>query len=153
MKWLELKIPPPILLALFAGAMKLAAHACPGTDFAPSFAPPLALGLALAAGLLGAGGLATFIRARTTVHSQRPEHAATLVTTGLYRFTRNPMYLSLLLVLAAWAVRLSNPAALVFLPGFVAYMNRFQILPEEQILREKFGEKFDAYARVVRRWL
>jgi protein-S-isoprenylcysteine O-methyltransferase Ste14 len=67
--------------------------------------------------------------------------------------SRNPMYVGLLLLLAGWALHLSHPLALLGLPAFVAYMNRFQIAPEERALRAKFGPAYEDYARAVRRWL
>jgi protein-S-isoprenylcysteine O-methyltransferase Ste14 len=76
-----------------------------------------------------------------------------MVTSGVYRHTRNPMYLGMLCLLGAWAAWLGNAAALLGLPAFVAYMNRFQIAPEERALAQRFGAAFDAYAARVRRWL
>ena len=75
------------------------------------------------------------------------------LTTGLYRVTRNPMYLGMLLVLFGWAVFLSNLAALLIAPLFALYITRFQIIPEERVLAEKFGAAFMAYQSQVRRWL
>lgn len=153
MKWLELKIPPPAFFAMFAFAMWRTAILCPFAAFSVPFRMPLAAVLGFLGGGLGAVGVWKFIRARTTIHPNQPEHSAVLVTTGIYRITRNPMYLGLLLMLAGGAVYLANGTAFVFLPGFVLCLNRWQIRPEERILREKFGGKFDEYARVVRRWL
>jgi protein-S-isoprenylcysteine O-methyltransferase Ste14 len=63
------------------------------------------------------------------------------------------MYLGFLLLLAAWAVWLTHPLALLTVPVFVGYMNRFQIRPEEAALTARFGEEFIAYTRRVRRWV
>jgi len=76
-----------------------------------------------------------------------------LVTNGTFHFTRNPMYLSLLLYLLAWAVYLSNWLALLFVPVFVLYINQFQIKPEERALSSLFGLEYAAYKGRVRRWL
>lgn len=153
MKWLELKIPPPAIFAAFAFAMWKTAGLCPFAAFSVPFRLPLAAVLVLLGGGLGAGGIGKFICARTTIHPHQPRHSAVLVTTGIYRITRNPMYLGLLLILAGGAIYLANGAAFVFLPGFVLCLNRWQIRPEERILREKFGATFEEYARTVRRWL
>jgi protein-S-isoprenylcysteine O-methyltransferase Ste14 len=153
MKWLELKLLPPVQFALFACAMWLLATSCPFAAFVVPFRYPLALLLAGMGGVLGGTGVWSFLRARTTIHPHRPEHSSALVTTGLYRISRNPMYLGLLLILAGWAVALSNGLGFLLLPGFVACMNRLQIGPEERILRKKFGTAFDDYCRSVRRWL
>ena len=94
-----------------------------------------------------------FRRAKTTVNPITPEATTTMVTSGLYRFSRNPMYLGLLVVLIGWALFLSHPLAFAVLPLFVLYMNRFQIIPEEQILSAKFAHQFTAYKETVRRWV
>jgi protein-S-isoprenylcysteine O-methyltransferase Ste14 len=75
------------------------------------------------------------------------------VDSGIYRFTRNPMYLGMLLVLTAGAVYLGNLAAFAVLPLFVLSMNRLQIRPEERFMREKFGDAYRDYAARVRRWI
>ena len=82
-----------------------------------------------------------------------PESSSALVSGGVYRFTRNPMYLAMLCVLIGWALVVSNVAALVMLPLFVAYLNRFQIRPEERALHARFGAEFERYRDSVRRWL
>ena len=123
----------------------------PGPRFLKGFAARMRRSDALE--VLGAAGVLAFLRARTTIHPHRPAHASALVTTGLYRYSRNPMYLALLLVLAGWAVALANGLAFLLLPGFVLSLDRLQIRPEERILRAKFGAAYEAYARSVRRWL
>lgn len=107
--------------------------------------------------LLGIGcsvlGVLSFRRARTTVNPVNPGAVTTLVVSGIYRFTRNPMYLGFLLWLLAEIVWLGSPLALLTAPAFVLYLNRFQIAPEENVLRERFGAEFDAYMARVPRWL
>lgn len=98
-------------------------------------------------------GLAAFRKARTTINPLRPEKASSLVRSGIYRYTRNPMYLGMLVLLLAWSAYLAHPAAFAMLPLFVLYLNRFQIAPEERALARLFGAEFDDYRRRVRRWL
>ena len=98
-------------------------------------------------------GMIAFRNAMTTFNPMQPGAASVLVTSGAYRLSRNPMYIGLLLTLAGWAVFLSHTLAVLFLPAFVAYMNRFQISPEEKALSSKFGKEFAAYKQSVRRWL
>src|SRR5437763_12668176 len=93
------------------------------------------LGLAIAI-----AGVISFQRAKTTINPTRPDSASALVASGVYGFTRNPMYLGLLLVLLAWGVFLANALALIWVPAFVAYMNRFQISPEERALTSLFSQ-------------
>lgn len=97
-------------------------------------------------------GVLAFRQAKTTVNPLTPEATTTIITTGIYRFTRNPMYLGFLFALIGWAIYLSNLLALALLPLFVWHMNRFQILPEERALAAKFSHAFLAYKGSVRRW-
>lgn len=98
-------------------------------------------------------GAASFRTARTTLNPLNPEKSSALVRSGIYQYTRNPMYLGMLLVLLGWATFLSNVLAFVVLPGFMIYMNRFQIVPEERALASLFRQEFAAYQAKVRRWL
>lgn len=153
MKWLEVKIPPPAVALLFAFAMWLASLASSALSFV--LPAPIAIAIACAAlgGAVSTAGTVSFRQARTTVNPMRPDAASSLVETGIYRFTRNPMYLGLLLVLAGWAAYLSNAIALAGLALFVLYINRFQIVPEERVLAAKFASAFDDYRRRTRRWI
>ena len=98
-------------------------------------------------------GLLEFWRAKTTINPLNPEAASAMVTSGIYHYTRNPMYVGLLFALVGWAVWLSHLIAFALLPLFVLYINRFQIGPEERALAAKFGEEFRQYRSSVRRWL
>jgi protein-S-isoprenylcysteine O-methyltransferase Ste14 len=148
-----LKIPPVVVVAITAALMWLAARAAPWACFDLAGRHVIAAGLAGAGVLIASMGVAAFRRARTTVDPTRPEAASSLVRTGIYARTRNPMYLGLLLVLAAWAVFLSSLVAFAFLPAFVGYLNHFQISPEERALAARFGREFADYRSRVRRWL
>jgi protein-S-isoprenylcysteine O-methyltransferase Ste14 len=109
--------------------------------------------LATAGACISLMAVISFRRARTTVNPLRPGTASTLVTGGIYRHTRNPMYLGLSIILLGWAVYLANAPALLLLPGFVLYIYRFQIVPEERTLAALFGAEYQAYRTRVRRWL
>jgi protein-S-isoprenylcysteine O-methyltransferase Ste14 len=78
---------------------------------------------------------------------------SSFVTSGIYRVTRNPMYLGMAMILVAWAVFLAAPWPFAGPVFWVLYMNRFQINPEEKILAAMFGEEYSRYAASVRRWL
>ncbi len=153
MRALELKIPPVALFLVAAGIMWVLAWLLPGAGFAFPGQLLAASMVLLVAGLVGMAGVRAFARAETTVNPLRPHSASRLVAHGIYRRSRNPMYLALLLALAAWGILLGNAVALLVLPVFVVTMNRLQILPEERALAMVFGEEFRAYTRQVRRWL
>ena len=113
----------------------------------------LAVLLAAVGLVICVAGVVQFRRAKTTVNPLTPETTTAMVTSGIYRFSRNPMYLGFLLALTGWAVFLSHVLVFVFLPLFVVYMNRFQIIREERALAAKFGRHFTDYRGSVRRWL
>jgi protein-S-isoprenylcysteine O-methyltransferase Ste14 len=153
MRWLELKIPPLFVVLVFAGAMWGVAHAAPRLSFmlAGNFAIALVLGAL--GGALAAAGVAAFRRRRTTVNPLTPSASTFVVSSGVYRVSRNPMYLGFVLALAGWALYLSNAGAALLLPAFTAYMTQYQIKPEERALLAKFGPEFARYMSRVRRWL
>lgn len=150
---LELKIPPPLVWLVFAAAMFGVAHVAPGY----SYALPARVVLALSLGTFGVAvtltGVAAFRSKNTTVNPLTPSASSSVVSSGIYRISRNPMYLGLFLALAGWAVYLSNAVAALLLPVFLAYMTRYQIKPEERALRAKFGPEFEQYMERVRRWV
>jgi len=153
MRVLELKVPPPVVALVTAVLMWLASHSSPTLAFVFPAGNLLAVGLAAIGLMVAISGVVTFRRARTTLNPTKPETSSSLVSWGIYKITRNPMYLGLLLLLTAWAIFLSNWLAFLFLPVFVVYMNRFQIVPEEQALTLLFAREFVAYQSRVRRWL
>lgn len=153
MRSLALRIPPPVVALAAALLMWAVASMFPSSRLANPIRVHVARALALAGVLVVAAGIVEFRRARTTVNPLNPGAASALVVSRIYRFSRNPMYLGFAIVLLAWAVCLSHPLSLLGVAAFVAYMNRFQIVPEERALRALFGQKFDAYGTRVRRWI
>ncbi|TKB50599.1 isoprenylcysteine carboxylmethyltransferase family protein [Ferrimonas sediminicola] len=154
MNKLELKLPPVLVALLAAGLMWLVAQCPLGAQILPAGIRLELTALFLMLGAIaGLGGVMAFHRHKTTVDPTKPENASTLVTGGIYRVSRNPMYLGLLLGLTAWGCFLSHLLSLLVLIPFVLYMNRFQIRPEERMMAGLFGEKFELYRRTVRRWL
>lgn len=136
-----------------AGLMWLLATLFPAAVFRFPAQRLLAVALVLLAGVVGIAGVRAFARARTTVNPLQPQAASRLVTGGIYRRSRNPMYLALLLALLGWGAWLGNAVALLLIPLFVLAMNRLQIRPEERALESLFGEEFRSYASKVRRWI
>lgn len=153
MHYLEKRIPPLLLTALFALLMYLASLALPDLELTASWR----IALALPPLLLGAGiclaGVLSFGQAHTTVNPLAPEQASALVISGIYRHTRNPMYLGFALALLGWSALLASPLLVLGVAGFVMYMNRFQIVQEEQALEALFGADYLAYRQRVRRWV
>lgn len=155
MKSLELRVPPVAVTLVFAGLMWAAAALSPALRAAlpAGWRYALAGFLAAAGAGISIAGVAAFRRASTTVNPMDPGASASLVTAGIYGWSRNPMYLGFLLVLCAWAMWLAHLTSPLFLLGFAMYLTRFQIVPEERILERRFGSAFNGYRRRVRRWL
>ena len=150
---LELKIPPVVLTLIFAFFIWLASiQVSQG-----SIHLPYLIILAIIFGAIGItfalAGVLSFRKAKTTVDPTKPNSSSTIVHSGVYRISRNPMYVGFLFILLGWCIFLSNLIAFVFLPFYVLYMNRFQIIPEEHILATKFGDEYMTYKQSVRRWL
>lgn len=152
-RFLELRVPPPLVGLIVAGGMWAVAHLPPILQVPNRVRLLVAVVLAVLGAAIALGGVMSFRRARTTVNPLKPETSAALVSTGVYSFTRNPMYLGMVLVLLAWAVYLSSVWSLLGPVLFALYITRFQIVPEERVLDELFGASFAAYKERVRRWL
>ena len=150
---LELRIPPPAVALLTAGAMWGIAALTPMLAVPAVARVAVAIALALAGAGITVAGVRAIRRAETTANPMKPETATALVSGGIYTVTRNPMYLGLLALLIAWWVYLSSAWALLGPLVFVVYMTRFQILPEERALGSLFGAEYAAYRARVRRWL
>jgi protein-S-isoprenylcysteine O-methyltransferase Ste14 len=153
MRSLELKIPPAIVLIVAIAAVLLLARQFPFAAYALPGNRVIAIGVAIIGMLFALSGLFAFRRAGTTVDPTQPDKASQLVTSGVYRITRNPMYLGFTLILLASAIRQTSVLSLLPVPLFIAYMHRFQIVPEERWMHRNFGEEFARYAERVRRWI
>lgn len=170
---METKIPPPLQTLIFGGLMYLLAQVAsdftfawePNVNIAADITKNHILGIPitlqtmlisafvfLGFGVIVAGNI-SFAQAKTTVNPLNPMQASTLVVVGIFHRTRNPMYLGMLLMLCAWMIYLANPLNILLAVGFVLFITRFQIKPEEKALTELFGEDFTAYCAKVRRWI
>jgi protein-S-isoprenylcysteine O-methyltransferase Ste14 len=153
MKGLETRIPPPVVAIVCALLMWGVAVVTPQLEIA-HFPRMVGAALLFAMGAsLEIAGLLSFRRARTTFNPMSPHKASALVDSGVYRITRNPMYVGLALELSAWSVYLATPASLVGVFGFILYIHGLQIRPEERVLIGLFGEEYREYQSRVRRWL
>jgi protein-S-isoprenylcysteine O-methyltransferase Ste14 len=150
---LGLKVPPLGLVALVAALMWVASSVSPSLDVVLPAAGLSSMSLALLGAATCLSGVISFRRAKTTVNPMKPDSASSLVVSGIYRYTRNPMYLGFFLILLGWAAFLSNLLAVALAFAFVAYMNRFQIGAEERALGALFPREYSEYRARVRRWV
>lgn len=146
---LENKIPPPVLTLAAAGAMWFFAAEAP----VPGWQKAVAMAVFLAAGAAGFPAIRAFRQADTTIDPVRIDRASALVTTGIYRLTRNPMYVSLTLLLVALALWLGGVWVWAGPLGLAAWLDRYQIRPEERAMSAQFGAEYARYQGQVRRWL
>lgn len=150
---MHLRIPPLLLTLIVAVLMSLSARLMPLGFDTGRFGLVVGAILGVLGLALSAAGLLSFLQKDTTANPMEVHSASALVTTGLYRFSRNPMYLGMLLFLAGLAVYLGNVLSVLLCLSFVLYMNAFQIRPEEAAMESLFGEEFETYRKRVRRWL
>lgn len=153
MRSLEHRIPPPLVALGVAAGMVALARWWPLARF--ELPSPWLLGFAVACvgGVISTAGARAFRRAGTTVNPLHPERASSVVTSGIYRYSRNPMYVGILFVLLGCFLAFGAVSAAIGLPAFVGYINRYQIAPEERILEARFGSEYASYRARVRRWL
>jgi len=147
------RVPPLAVAAIVFVAMWAITRVAPSLSFDFGGRRLASLQLLLLAAAIGLAGTRSFSRARTTVNPLQPERTSALVTTGIYRYTRNPMYVAVALALLGWSLFLGHLLALLGAVVFVAWMDRRQIPAEEHALRGLFGADFDRYCGEVRRWL
>ena len=150
---LENRVPPPLVVVLIASAMSVSAWFIPAIEIDNVLrfgvgVTVIAVGLSIVV-----QGARTFWRNKSTINPVDLESAAALVTSGIFRFSRNPMYIGFTTMLVGWAVCLGTPWALVGPVAFVLFTNRFQIIPEERVMQAKFGQAYDDYRARVRRWI
>lgn len=150
---LELTIPPPLVMLASGLLMWALAQVSPALSLPGTLRIAGVMVLIILSSAIALAGVVAFRRAETTIHPLRPERTTALVQNGIYRFSRNPMYLGLLGILLAWSLWLAAPLALLGPLLFVVWIQRFQIIPEERALKARFGAEFEAYRRRARPWI
>ena len=150
---LELKIIPPVQLFISAILMVSLAAYFPQYQFKLSISLAIIMLLVFVAGIIGILALYDFRKHKTTFHPHTPEKTSTVVNTGVFSYSRNPMYIALVLLLIALGIYLQNYCSFIIIPLFIYYITRFQIIPEERMLDKLFPNEYKAYCQKVRRWL
>ncbi len=150
---MKLRIPPLLQAAIFALISWALAALVPQASISLNWLNLIAIGLLMIGSAILLAAVLDFSRNETTVNPLEPEQAETLVVSGLFRFTRNPMYLGMALLLFAWALYLANALAIIGPVLFVVSITALQIKPEEEVLGKIFGQDYAEYRKRVRRWL
>jgi protein-S-isoprenylcysteine O-methyltransferase Ste14 len=153
MQSLEHKIPPPIVFLVTCGVIWLTSAQAGQMSVEPLVRYSVIAVLLILSAVTGPLAIRAFIRVRTTINPIDIRSASRLVVEGPFRFTRNPMYLSMALLLSALAAYFASAWSLIWVGLFIAFITRFQIIPEERAMSEKFGAPYAAYRARVRRWI
>ena len=148
---LKNKIPPPIVTLVFAALIYFSNKWSPSIVF--SGQSIISLFLMTVGFIVLLIAISAFIKLKTTINPLKPEDATFLVTTGIFRLSRNPMYLGLLLLIISLWVKTGAVSGFILVPSFVAYLNYFQIAPEERAMKKLFADSYNAYCLKVRRWI
>jgi protein-S-isoprenylcysteine O-methyltransferase Ste14 len=148
---LKNKIPPPIVTLIFAALIYFSSEWSPSIVFLGQNL--ISLFLMTVGFIVLLIAISAFIKLKTTINPLKPEAASSLVTTGIFRISRNPMYLGMLLLIISLWIKTGAVLGFILVAGFIAYLNYFQILPEEQAMKGLFSDKYKTYCQQVRRWL
>jgi len=151
--YMELKIPPPLVALILGFLMWSVAREINVGLFNIEYQGTIALGFLFASIAIDLAAVIPFIKAKTTINPMKPKKATLLINTGIYQYSRNPMYLGSLVLLMALLIWLGNIFNLVVLLLFVGYITKFQIKPEEKVLIKLFSDDYKNYKSNVRRWL
>jgi protein-S-isoprenylcysteine O-methyltransferase Ste14 len=153
MKFLENKVPPPLVAVIAAASMWWLSKFTSTLVLAETIRYSLVFGFVSVGIFFALSGAISFRLAKTTVNPLKPDTASALVTSGIYQFTRNPMYVGFVAFLLAWASFIGTVWGIGFIAGYIAFIQRFQVMPEERALTKIFKDEFIEYKTKVRPWL
>ncbi len=144
-------VHPPLIAVLFIVIVYILGRVVPLPFSASSVVRNIGLFLAFIGFLLGIGAFLEFRKARTTLDPHGS--AKQVVTSGIYRFTRNPIYLGFLLMVIGLPLTSGIYWGIILAPFYMMVMNRLVIEREENYLERKFKDQYTHYKSRVRRWL
>ena len=148
---METKIPPPIVTLIFGLAIYLSRTIFPEIEI--QYSSFFGMVLLLLGFFILISAVKLFRNDKTTVNPLSPEQATKLVTNGIFKLSRNPMYLGMAVILASVAVFFNIIGGIIFMALFCLYITKFQIIPEEKAMKELFAQDFEQYMKATRRWI
>ena len=148
---IKTKIPPPLVALTFGFLIKYTKNIFPVIEIKNEIV--LGSFIIISGLIIILAAIISFKKYKTTITPLKPSKATKLIVNGVYKFSRNPMYLGLLLVLFGVSTMLNPIGGLFFIPLFILYLNYFQIIPEENAMIQLFKGEFLKYKRNVRRWI
>lgn len=146
-------VPPPVQAIAALVLIWMASRWLPGWNIHFPGQAIVAAVIAATGVAIDVVSLAAFRRSDTTVNPLKPEDASALVISGMYRVSRNPMYLGMLLIIVGFALWRGNPLGVLIIGLFMLSITITQIRPEERALTALFGDAYAEYCARVRRWL
>ena len=148
---IKTKFPPPLVALTFGFLIKYTKAISPKIEIRNEI---IFGSLMIISGLIIIlSAIILFKKYQTTITPLNPSNATKLITGGIYKFSRNPMYLGLLLVLLGISIILNLTGGFFLIPLFILYLNLFQIIPEENAMVDLFKDEFLEYKKNVRRWI
>jgi protein-S-isoprenylcysteine O-methyltransferase Ste14 len=148
---METKIPPPVVTLIFGFAIYLSRKIFPEIEI--QYASFFGMFLLLLGFFILISAVKLFRNDKTTVNPLSPEQATKLVTNGIFKISRNPMYLGMAVILASVAVFFNIIGGIILMALFCLYITKFQIIPEEKAMKELFAQDFEQYMKATRRWI
>ena len=148
---METKIPPPIVTLIFGFATYLSRKIFPEIEI--QYSSFFGIFLLLLGFFILISAVKLFRNDKTTVNPLSPEQATKLVTNGIFKLSRNPMYLGMAVILASVAVFFNIIGGIISMALFCLYITKFQIIPEEKAMKELFSQDFEQYMQATRRWI
>tara|TARA_X000000368_G_scaffold71246_1_gene51839 strand:+ start:634 stop:1080 length:447 start_codon:yes stop_codon:yes gene_type:complete len=148
---MKTKIPPPIVTLVSALLIFFSKELFP--NYAFDYQSMLSIVIFVSGLMILISAVSLFKKKETTVNPMNPEKASSLVVDGVFKHTRNPMYLGMSVVLLSISIQFNLIGGLLIVSLFVAYITAFQIIPEEEAMEENFGEEYLSFKRSTRRWI
>ena len=145
------KIPPPIVTLIFGLCIYFSGPYFPEYIFSmANFLSGLILFVGVSILIVSA---ASFRKHQTTINPLKPEQATSLVISGVFSFSRNPMYLGMVFILISISVKFNLLGGLLITLLFALFITKFQIIPEEAAMNKLFPKEFASYKKNTRRWI
>ena len=145
------KIPPPLVTLFFGLCIFFTKPFFP--EFSSVFLNVISLLLLVVGISILVSAVSSFREYKTTINPIKIEKASSLVTAKIFRFSRNPMYLGMLIILMSLSFKFNIIGGLFILPLFVLFITKFQIIPEEAAMEKIFTDEFIKYKATTRRWI
>ena len=146
-----IKIPPPLIVLVLIVSIYFSSKKIDLINI------PLQMEISiliLSAGILiFVNPVLQFIKSKTTVNPIQFEEVNKLVTSGIFKYSRNPMYLGMLMIVLSTSIFYLNIYSILTPLLFILWINKFQIKREEEFLIEKFGDEYLSYKKKTRRWI